>query len=243
MPPRHIPRPTSIRALRCVPSGVVVRAWLPEPCPAATGGCGFTIETGSESAIGITQPLSGSFSLALRAMASLQRPVLAAERQSTQILIAPLAAAKGAPEPTVEIRYQGTGWDRLFAQFGIVNYRCRDRVVHAERRCAGVCSLTRGNPAARHADCARLVDESGKKGWQKLDGPQRGQVHPGLIWPNAVGARPSSLERTWPHSFLGCRRATGPCRSPSRWDGKMGVKWPKKGQNGDFCGNMLHYCL
>ena len=111
----------------------------------------------------------------------------------------------------------------------VVNYRCRDRVVHAERRCAGVCSLTRGNLAARHADGARLVDESGKKGWQKLDGPQRGQVHPGLIWPNAVGARPSSLERTWPHSFLGCRRATGPCRSPSRWDGKMGVKWPKKG--------------
>jgi hypothetical protein len=101
---------------------VVVRAWLPEPCPAATGGCGFTIETGSESAIGITQPLSGSFSLALRAMALLQQPVLAAERQSTQILSAPLAAAaKGAPEPTVEIRSQGTGWDRLFAQFGIVN--------------------------------------------------------------------------------------------------------------------------
>jgi len=53
MPPRHIPRPTSLRALHCVPSGVVVRAWLPEPCPAATGGSGFTIETGSESAIGI----------------------------------------------------------------------------------------------------------------------------------------------------------------------------------------------
>ena len=122
MPPRHIPRRTSLRALHCVPSGVVVRAWLPEPCPAATGGCGFTIETGSESAIGITQPLSGSFSLALRAMAPLQRPVIEAERQSTQILSAPLAAAaKGAPEPTVEIRYQGTGWDRLFAQFGIVN--------------------------------------------------------------------------------------------------------------------------
>ena len=121
-PSRHIPRPTSLRALHCVPSGVVVRAWLPEPCPAATGGCGFTIETGSESAIGITQPLSGSFSLALGAMAPLQRPVIEAERESTQILSAPLAAAaKGAPEPTVEIRYQGTGWDRLFAQFGIVN--------------------------------------------------------------------------------------------------------------------------
>ena len=33
------------------------------------------------------------------------------------------------------------------------------------------------------------VDESGKKGWPKLDGPQRGQVHPGLLWPDAVGAR------------------------------------------------------
>jgi hypothetical protein len=54
MPPCHIPRPTSLRALHCVPSGVVVRAWLPEPCPAATGGSGFTIETGSESVIGIT---------------------------------------------------------------------------------------------------------------------------------------------------------------------------------------------
>src|SRR5271157_1668247 len=49
MPPRRIPRPTSLCALRCVPSGVVVRVWLPEPCPAATGGSGFTIETGSKS--------------------------------------------------------------------------------------------------------------------------------------------------------------------------------------------------
>ena len=89
--------------------------------------------------------------------------------------------------------------------------------------------MTRGNLAARHADCARLVDQSGKKGWQKLDGPQRGQVHPGLIWQDAVGARPSSRERTWPLSFLGCRIAAGPCRSQSRLDGKMGVKWPKKG--------------
>ncbi len=59
MPPRHIPRPTSLRALHCVPSGVVVRAWLPEPCPAATGGSGFTIETGSESAIGIRRAQPG----------------------------------------------------------------------------------------------------------------------------------------------------------------------------------------
>jgi len=92
-----------------------------------------------------------------------------------------------------------------------------------------VCSLTRGNLAARHADCARLVDQSGKKGLQTLDGPQRGQVHPGLIWQDAVGARPSSRERTWHSLSLGCRIAAGPCRSQSRWDGKMGVKWPKKG--------------
>jgi len=57
MPPRHIPRPTSLRALHCVPSGVVVRAWPPEPCPSATGGSGFTIETGTESAIGIKNPI------------------------------------------------------------------------------------------------------------------------------------------------------------------------------------------
>src|SRR5271157_5282367 len=65
--------------------------------------------------------------------------------------------------------------------------------------------------------------------WQKLDGPQRGQVHPRLIWQDAVGARPSSPERTWPRSFLGCRIAAGPCRSQSRMDGKMGVKSPEKG--------------
>src|SRR5271157_5186171 len=103
------------------------------------------------------------------------------------------------------------------------------RVAQAERRCAGVGSLTRGNLAARHAGYARLVDSSGKKGWQNLDGPQRGQVHPGLIWQDAVRARPSSRERTWPLSFLGCRIPAGPCRSQSRSDGKMRVKCPKKG--------------
>ena len=89
--------------------------------------------------------------------------------------------------------------------------------------------MTRGNLTARHRDCARLVDQSGKKGWQKLDGPLRGQVHPGSIWQDAVRARPSSRERTWPLSFLGCRIAAGPCRSQGRWDGKMGAKCPKKG--------------
>src|SRR5208337_86043 len=113
--------------------------------------------------------------------------------------------------------------------FGNTVWEASPRVAHAERRCAGVCSLTRGNLAARHADCARLDDESDKKGWQKLDGPQRGQVHPGSIWQDAVRARPSSRERTWPLTFLGCRIAAGPWSSQSRMDGKMGVKSPEKG--------------
>ena len=65
------------------------------------------------------QQLSGSFSLALRAMAPLQQPVIEEEPQSAQIISAPLTAeARVAPEPTVEILDQGTGWDRLFSQFG-----------------------------------------------------------------------------------------------------------------------------
>jgi len=111
------------------------------------------------------------------------------------------------------------------------------RVAQAERRCAGVCSLKRGNLAARHADGARLVDQSGKKGWKKLDGSQRGQVHPELIWQEAVGARPLSRERTWPLSFLGCRIAAGPCYSQSRLEGKAGVKCDKRGVNSN---TMLH---
>ena len=106
----------------------------------------------------------------------------------------------------------------------VVNYGCRDRA----------------DLPWQYTDCARLVDESGKKGWPKLDGPQRGQVHPGLIWPDAVGARPSPGARTRPLAFLGCRRAAGPCRSQSRWDGKMGVKWPKKGAKWGMVQNACH---
>jgi len=52
-------------------------------------------------------------------MAPLQRPVIEEELQSAQIISTALAAAeKVAPEPTVEILSQGTGSDRLFAQFG-----------------------------------------------------------------------------------------------------------------------------
>jgi len=89
------------------------------------------------------------------------------------------------------------------------------RVAPAEGRCAGAGSWTRGNLAARHAACARVVEQSDKNGWQKLDEPQPGQVHPRLIGPAAVGARMSSGEPTWRRSLLGCRRAPGPCRSRS----------------------------
>src|SRR6516165_4566289 len=51
-PPRHIPLSTSLRALPGVPSGLVVCAGHPEPCPAATGGSGFTIEIGADFVIG-----------------------------------------------------------------------------------------------------------------------------------------------------------------------------------------------
>ncbi len=54
IPTRHIPRSTSLLALQCVSSCVVVRAWLPEPCSAATGGFRFTIEIGSDSAMSIS---------------------------------------------------------------------------------------------------------------------------------------------------------------------------------------------
>ena len=89
------------------------------------------------------------------------------------------------------------------------------RVAPAEGRCAGAGSWTRGNLAARHAACARVVEQSDKNGWQKLDEPQPGQVHPRLIGPAAVGARMSSGEPTWRCSLPGCRRAPGPCRSRS----------------------------
>jgi len=52
-------------------------------------------------------------------MAPLQRPLIEAELQSAQIISDPLAAeAKVAPEPMVEILYQGPAWDCLFSQFG-----------------------------------------------------------------------------------------------------------------------------
>src|SRR5271157_4005183 len=37
---------------------------------------------------------------------------------------------------------------------------------------------------------------------QKLDDPQRGQVHPASFWQDAVGVRPLSRGRTWPFKAL-----------------------------------------
>src|SRR5271166_6547095 len=74
---------------------------------------------------------------------------------------------------------------------------------------------------------------------QKLDGPQRGQIHPGLMWQDAVGARPSSRERRWPLSFLEWRIAAGPCRSekPTGWQngGKMAQKGGKRATFAGTC--------
>jgi hypothetical protein len=60
-PPRHIPLSTSLRAHRCVPRRVVVRAWHPEPCPAAAVGSDFTIETRSDFVIAPNLSYSGFF--------------------------------------------------------------------------------------------------------------------------------------------------------------------------------------
>ena len=73
-------------------------------------------------------------------------------------------------------------------------------------------SLARRVSMQQHAE---LTCRGNKNGWQKLDQPQPGQVHPRLIGPAAVGARRSSGEPTWRRSLLGCRRAPGPCRSRS----------------------------
>ena len=92
-----------------------------------------------------------------------------------------------------------------------------------------MCSFPRENRPDGSAGRAGRAEMTDRKGWPKLDGSQRGQVRPGLIRQAPVLVRPSSGERPWPPCFLGSRKAAGPCRSQSRWDGKMGVKWPKKG--------------
>ncbi len=52
--PRHIPRPTSLRALHRVPSSVALRAHLPGPHSVEASGSAFPIKTGSEFPIGPT---------------------------------------------------------------------------------------------------------------------------------------------------------------------------------------------
>ena len=90
--------------------------------------------------------------------------------------------------------------------------------------CQTVGDPIRSNLAAGYADCVRLVEWPDKAGWQKLDGSQRGRVHPGLIRQDPVLVRPSSGERPWPPCFLGCRKAAGPCHSQSRLASRMVVK-------------------
>ena len=60
--PRHIPHPTSLRALHRVPSSVALRAHLPRPHSVEASGSAFPIKTGSAFPIGITPCRSGSFS-------------------------------------------------------------------------------------------------------------------------------------------------------------------------------------
>ena len=52
--PRHILHPTLLRALQGVPSGVVVRALLPEHSSPATHGAAVLLKTGAEFLIGYT---------------------------------------------------------------------------------------------------------------------------------------------------------------------------------------------
>ena len=52
--PRHIPHPTSLRALHRVPSSVALRAHLPRPHSVEASGSAFPIKTGSAFPIGIT---------------------------------------------------------------------------------------------------------------------------------------------------------------------------------------------
>ena len=103
------------------------------------------------------------------------------------------------------------------------------RVAHAQQRCAGVCSLRRGSLTARHADCARLVDQSGKKGWKSLTAHSAARFTRDRSGRTRLGPDRCHESERGPLSFLGCRIAADPCRSQSRLASKMGVKWPKKG--------------
>src|SRR5208337_5425442 len=113
--------------------------------------------------------------------------------------------------------------------FGNSVSQASPRVAHAERRCAGVCSLTRGNLAARHADCARLVDSSGKNGWQEIDGPQRGQVHPGVDLAGR-GSGPTVVRRANMATLFSWVPDSGwPLPLSKRTGWQNGGKMPQKG--------------
>ncbi len=61
--------------------------------------------------------------------------------------------------------------------------------------------MTRGNLAARHADCARLVDQSGKKDWQKRHGSTPGSSRVTRAgWLGSGWRQPASPQR----ASLGC---------------------------------------
>ena len=112
----------------------------------------------------------------------------------------------------------------------VLAIRC-EKQARVSPRPKGVCGCrlmdTRkpGRPACR---LARVVEQSDKNGWQKLDEPQPGQVHPRLIGPAAVGARMSSGEPTWRRSLLGCRRAPRPAARGADWS----AEWAKTARNG-----------
>jgi hypothetical protein len=96
----------------------------------------------------------------------------------------------------------------------------------AVRGCLLVDTRKPGRPTCGWRTTGRSV------GQERLAKAGRSAARPGSPGVDRVGrgwGPASSRERTWPLSLRGCRRAAGPCRSPSRWDGKMGVKCPNKG--------------
>ena len=93
----------------------------------------------------------------------------------------------------------------------VVNYVCRDRA----------------DLLWQYADCARLVDESGKKGWPKLDDPQRWPGSPGVDLAGRGWGPTVVTSANAATSFLGYRVAAGPCRSQSRLGWQNGGKIDK----------------
>ncbi len=58
-----------------------------------------------------------------------------------------------------------------------------------------VSHLTRGSQPAGSAGRASLAEQPDRRGWRKIDGSQRGRVHPGLTEQHAVRAQRSSKKR------------------------------------------------